>query len=76
MVLGIVNPLSWIFHAISNEKSFLIVTYNWREDSKFPALQLYARINLIKNKNYNNLDCLVTHAKNLILISRENTLLS
>ena len=21
MVLGIVNPLSWIFHAISNEKS-------------------------------------------------------
>ena len=40
MVLGIVNPLSWIFHAISNEKSCLISmpflsTYNWREDSKF-----------------------------------------
>ena len=25
MVLGIVNPLSWIFHAISNEKSCLIL---------------------------------------------------
>ena len=26
MVLGIVNPLSWIFHAISNEKGCLIST--------------------------------------------------
>ena len=51
MVLGIVNPLSWIFHAVSNEKRCLISmpflsTYNWREDRKFfPACWIHLFVN-------------------------------
>ena len=72
LVFEIVNPFSWIFNAISSDKSCLIST--WRQDDcqdtrnfpacwiligqfKFPARQPYARLNLQQMSSISTLHC-------------------